>query len=523
MKILKIGSNPTNDIVLRSNTVSANHAELVLLNNGDILIEDQNSTNGTFVRGQKIQPETEVSIKRGEAVRLADQELPWSQVPQIDEKGYKRIIGIGNNFRNEIQVPGSTVSRFHATLKVDKQGRAFIEDHSLNGTTVNGKRIPAHQNVRVKRNDIVVVGGVPVDLKPYIKSDTLSAVLKVVGGLAAVALAFLLITQLMNTNKSKNPTIEALVQATPCVYGAYYIDVTIKDDPFIGVINKWPEVWRFGIDSDGNLKLGTLTQANIEPIQFNGTAFFISPYGEMGTNRHIAVPWEYLNKTEISEINQQMQECVGNTGALREVLLNILNVNVKNKVLSYETAVAYLERFSKSGFDISGHFDYLGVILPGHNVSTISDLMSCQVIAKSDDPKKDVALIRLNSQQTPDFIVQKGYYSIENARVDETQLKIAEDQLRVIGYPGGMLVGFKTGNGAEINPTVHNASLSKMPDDNEFQLQAVGLGGESGSPVIDAKGNLVGVFYSGVGGNEISYCCNIRHLVELYIHNKVKK
>ncbi len=523
MRILKIGSDPKNDIVLKSNTVSANHAELTLLNNGDIFIEDKNSTNGTFVRGQKIQPATEVSIKRSDVIRFADQELPWAQVPQVDEKDYKRIIGIGNNFRNEIQVPGSTVSRFHATLKVDKQGRAFIEDHSLNGTTINGKRIAAHQNVRVRRKDNVVVGGVPVDLKPFIKPDTMGTVLKVVGGLAAVALVFLIVTQLMNTNKSKNPSVEALVQATPCVYGAYYIDVTIKDDPFIGVINKWPEVWRFGVDANGNLRLGTLTQADIEPIQFNGTAFFISPYGEMGTNRHIAVPWEYLSKTEISEINQQMQECVGNTGALREVLLNILQANIKNKVLSYETAVAYLERFSKSGFDISGHFEYLGIILPGHNVSTIADLMSCQVIAESGDSKKDVALIRLNSQQTPDYIVQSGYYSMENARLDETQLKITEDPLKVIGYPGGMSVGFKTGNGTEINPTVHYASLSKLPDYNEFQVQSVGLGGQSGSPVIDAKGNLVGVFYSGIEGNEIAYCCNIRHLAELFNQNKVKR
>ena len=127
MRILKIGSDPKNDIVLKSNTVSANHAELTLLNNGDIFIEDKNSTNGTFVRGQKIQPATEVSIKRSDVIRFADQELPWAQVPQVDEKDYKRIIGIGNNFRNEIQVPGSTVSRFHATLKVDKQGQQHTQ------------------------------------------------------------------------------------------------------------------------------------------------------------------------------------------------------------------------------------------------------------------------------------------------------------------------------------------------------------------------------------------------------------
>ena len=525
MKLIKIGSNSQNDIVLKSDKVSGLHAEITLLNNGDILLEDKNSLNGTFVQNHRVAPDTPVTIKRGDSVRFADTELDWSRMPMPDDnRKYKKILGIGSNFRNEIQVTGQTVSRFHATLKEDKQGRAFIEDHSLNGTAINGKRIPAHQDVRLNAGDTVVVGGVPVDLKPYIRVNHGRSLLKVLAGIAAVVLLGLAVWWVVgNMGKSKNPPIEALVQATPCVYGAYYIDVTINDDPFVGLIKNWPEVWRFGVDNNGKLRLSTMTNIDVSPIEFNGTAFFISPYGELGTNRHIAVPWEYLTKAEISEINQQMQECVGNTGRLREALLDILSNNIKNNVLNYETAVAYMERFSKSGFDISGHFEYLGIILPGYNVSTLSDLMSCQVIAESGDPKKDVALIRLNTQQTPEFIVQKGFYNIETARVDESQLTISEGQLRIIGYPGGMNVGFKTGNGAEINPTVHNTSLSKLPDENNFQLQTVGLGGQSGSPIIDGKGNLIGVFHSGIQNNEIAYGCNIKHLVELYNHNKVKK
>ena len=319
--------------------------------------------------------------------------------------------------------------------------------------------------------------------------------------------------------------IAALIPHIPQEY-------TVGPATWAGVICKYVRISRAGISIPVDLSGFAVYRVVVRVIRVRiasgphcrwPEAFFISPYGEMGTNRHIAVPWDYLSKASISEINQQMQECVGNTGKLREALLDILSNNVKRKVLSYETAVAYLERFSKSGFNISGHFEYLGVILPGHNVSTISDLMSCQVIAESGDPKKDVALIRLNSQQTPEFIVTNGYYSIDNARTDETMLKITEEQLRIIGYPGGMQIGFKTGNGAEINPTVHTTTLSKVPDDNEFQLQTVGLGGQSGSPIIDSNRNLVGVFYSGLEGNEIAYGCNIKHLVELFNRYKVRK
>ena len=146
--------------------------------------------------------------------------------------------------------------------------------------------------------------------------------------------------------------------------------------------------------------------------------------------------------------------------------------------------------------------------------------MACNVIAESGDPNKDVALIRLNSHQTPAPIVKNGYYRLENARIDEKTLDITSDKLRIIGYPGGLNVGFRTGNGEEMTPSVHNATLSKKADKYNFQVQTVGLGGQSGSPVIDAKGNLVGVFYGGILNNEISYCCNIKHLVELYNNSK---
>ena len=185
---LRIGSLPENDIVFNSKKVSGRHAEIAVLNNGDILLKDKNSTNGTFVNNQPILPGTWVPIRRGDLVRFADSELQWASVPQIDNSKYKRIYGIGKNAHyNDITVNGNTVSDFHATLKVDRQGHAFIEDHSLNGTTVNGRRITSHQDYRIKRNDAVVMGGVPVNLKDFVPADTWSTVLKVAGGIAAAA------------------------------------------------------------------------------------------------------------------------------------------------------------------------------------------------------------------------------------------------------------------------------------------------------------------------------------------------
>ena len=149
----------------------------------------------------------------------------------------------------------------------DIEGTAFIEDHSMNGTTVNGKRIPSHQNIRVKPNDTVVVGGVPVELKQFIGKNLTGTLLKVLAGIAAVALIVFGVTWLINNNngtKIKNPDIKSLVQATPCVYGAYYIEVTFKDDPFVDLLNGWPSSWRFGMDKNGDLALALVVARHLD-------------------------------------------------------------------------------------------------------------------------------------------------------------------------------------------------------------------------------------------------------------------
>ena len=65
-----------------------------------------------------------------------------------NNSNYKALFGIGTNFRNEIQISGYTVSRFHAALKIGRDGKAYIQDHSKKRSTVTGTRAVFGQNVR---------------------------------------------------------------------------------------------------------------------------------------------------------------------------------------------------------------------------------------------------------------------------------------------------------------------------------------------------------------------------------------
>ena len=58
MKQYKIGKNKTNDIVLSSIDVSGFHAIVTQLSTNVFLIEDKESTNGTFIDGQRIRRTT---------------------------------------------------------------------------------------------------------------------------------------------------------------------------------------------------------------------------------------------------------------------------------------------------------------------------------------------------------------------------------------------------------------------------------------------------------------------------------
>ncbi len=69
---LRIGRDPTNDLVLDSSSVSRRHAVLVQIQ-GRMAIHDERSTNGTFVNNQRVRGT--VGIEPGDAIRIGSYTL----------------------------------------------------------------------------------------------------------------------------------------------------------------------------------------------------------------------------------------------------------------------------------------------------------------------------------------------------------------------------------------------------------------------------------------------------------------
>ena len=79
-----IGSRPDCDLVLRSRTVSGRHCRLSRDSAGYIL-EDLNSTNGTFFNGERVLGSIPVTLTPGDTIFLGSQPLSIEQVLALFE------------------------------------------------------------------------------------------------------------------------------------------------------------------------------------------------------------------------------------------------------------------------------------------------------------------------------------------------------------------------------------------------------------------------------------------------------
>lgn len=86
-----------------------------------------------------------------------------------------KIITIGRDDDADIRLNNPEISRRHANIRYGMFGKMEIRDLSLNGTSINGRRLPANKFVPVSRKDVVSFADVakldwkevPDPMKPY--------------------------------------------------------------------------------------------------------------------------------------------------------------------------------------------------------------------------------------------------------------------------------------------------------------------------------------------------------------------
>ena len=476
MKLIIVGTSPDVHLRLNSPYVSGYHAELLLLDNGDILLTDKASRNGTFVNEERVSPNKEVSVKRGDTIRFADQTLDWNVIPMPENMSdVRELRGIGTNYKNKYQLQGDQVSRFHATLKQKKDKKWYIQDHSKNGTTVNGIPVPPNQDVKLKKSDRILCAGTECP-NPYTGRtggsgrDFSFPWRWFVGGIGIVALLtgmVLLFGNLKSCKPVEGKPVLTDVQlyskyknSTVLMVGFYYYKVSAGNLNLVSL----------GLPTEVVLASnGKLVQVNGDRSKmhgYTGTGFFVTDDGKIITNLHIASPW--LFSDEGSKISD------------------------KYKLLLAEEAARFPQLNAFTGqITVEGvvHLSYI----PNGEYFSNENLKSCRVIATSSDKNADVALLQAVSKRLPDETAT--YVSVTDFVTNDSEIKVGE-HIYTMGFPLGLNAqDLDSTNGIQL--LARGGNITQESNEYSFGFDAASYMGASGSPIFNDKGQLVGILNAG--------------------------
>ncbi|HHH27465.1 MAG TPA: FHA domain-containing protein, partial [Polyangiaceae bacterium] len=166
---ITIGRDPSNVIVLENPVVSARHAKITRNPQGGLLVQDLGSTNGTYVRGQRVQ-QSVVTIQDDIYLGSAPLRMSDPRVAGLLIKVNRALVRgqpfvIGSDPGCEVTIHDVRVAPRHCQVTELPTGGYQVQDMgSPNGTAIDNASFRI-QTANANATSTLVLGGFPLPLQ----------------------------------------------------------------------------------------------------------------------------------------------------------------------------------------------------------------------------------------------------------------------------------------------------------------------------------------------------------------------
>lgn len=321
------------------------------------------------------------------------------------------------------------------------------------------------------------------------------------------------------------PTIKEMETGVVLVYSrcSYYVETGLTTS------NGKPQCFYFSYDeNERKFYNGTFDESERPFQKGTGTGFLISKDGLIATNRHIAdpIPPETASKLvkqlilsekeDYETLNDSLNDVLRTIGPLRvmEERYQVVYEQTLKQQQMIQSYIHFCDKILTLG-DFKVKVDcQTSVAFVNSIIETWDDFVGCSLRASGEPGgvrENDVAIIQLKNKER-DVPKDAFIFTVPEKDIMDGDIPDHYD-ITVLGYNRGLqLADIKNG----IHPQAQPGEVIIKTEEYRIGYNASTLGGSSGSPVLNKKGQLVAINNSGLADTQgFNYGIRTKYLREL--------